>query len=219
MDNRFNIHLLFNIPKTLFLEKYNIPSLNNSVDHFDEWFKKFFPLYNRQFTEPLNETKVKNALRFQFRQQFIKHLKELLPTEISFTEPHNLQQHRNEAIRHANYHIYTCTDSDCIHLDKTKLKEKEKAKENTSQNNQLDYQYIHNYSNLLKEIITESYEEFPKTESEIWKQPNIDASIFYINAKHEATFKEKISTQLLDDLATKAEEFICANNQTKTNSK
>jgi len=66
MDNRFNIHLLFNIPKTLFLEKYNIPSLNNSVDHFDEWFKKFFPLYNRQFTEPLNETKVKNALRFQF---------------------------------------------------------------------------------------------------------------------------------------------------------
>ena len=84
MDNRFNIHLLFNIPKTLFLVKYNIPSLNNSLDHFNKWFKNFFPLYNHQFTESFNETKVKNALRFKFQQQFIKHLKELLPSEITF---------------------------------------------------------------------------------------------------------------------------------------
>src|ERR1043165_4100577 len=168
MDNRFNIHLLFNIPKTLFLEKYNIPSLNNSLDHFNEWFKNFFPLYNRQFTESLNETKVKNALRFQFRQQFIKHLKEFLPSEISFVEPHNLQERRNEAIKHTNYYIYTCTDVDCIHLDKTKLKEKEKAKETTPNKIQLDFQYLHNYNKLLKEIIDESYEDYPKTESETW---------------------------------------------------
>ena len=36
MDNRFNIHLNFNIPKTLFLDKYNIPSLKNSLFHFNE---------------------------------------------------------------------------------------------------------------------------------------------------------------------------------------
>ena len=45
-DKKFNIQLLFNIPKSIFLEVYNIPSLKNSLKHFNEWFKNFFPIYN-----------------------------------------------------------------------------------------------------------------------------------------------------------------------------
>ena len=48
-DQKFNIHLLFNLPKNLFLEKFNIPSLKNSLDHFDQWFESFFTTYSRQF--------------------------------------------------------------------------------------------------------------------------------------------------------------------------
>ena len=65
-DSKFNIYLKFNIPKTLFLQKLNIPSLKNSLDHFKQWFKQFFLLYNRQFTKPIDETKVFNALKYQF---------------------------------------------------------------------------------------------------------------------------------------------------------
>ena len=45
-DRRFNIKLEFNIPKQLFLQKFNILSLKNSLDHFEEWFENFFPIYN-----------------------------------------------------------------------------------------------------------------------------------------------------------------------------
>jgi hypothetical protein len=165
----------------------------------------------------LDETKVKNALRFQFRQQFIKQLKNYLPKEITFNEPNNFIERRNEAIRHANYHIYTCTDLECAHLEKSKLKQKEK--ETTSSNNLPDLQYMHNYKNLLSEMFEESYKLCPKTENETWKQPKIDSSIFYINGQHEATFKKRIPTQLLDDLATRAEESTCALNKVDTNSK
>src|SRR5205085_1702163 len=44
-DKKFNIQLLFNIPKSLFLQVYNIPSLKNSLEHFNKWFKNFFPIY------------------------------------------------------------------------------------------------------------------------------------------------------------------------------
>jgi hypothetical protein len=46
MDNRFNIKLNFNFLKSFFLDKYNIPSLKNSLSHFNEWFKKAFLLYS-----------------------------------------------------------------------------------------------------------------------------------------------------------------------------
>jgi len=92
MDNHFNIQLDFNIPKTLFMEKYNIPSLKNSLFHFNEWFERVFPLYSRQFTTTIDKTKVSNYLKYQFRQHFITHLKELLPTTHEFAEPNDLQE-------------------------------------------------------------------------------------------------------------------------------
>ena len=63
-DKKFNITLLFNIPKTQFLEKFNIPSLKNSLEYFENWFEKFFPTYNWQFDEPLNKTKIYNTLKY-----------------------------------------------------------------------------------------------------------------------------------------------------------
>jgi len=35
-DLRFNIKVLFNLPKTLFLDNFNIPSLKNSVDNLNK---------------------------------------------------------------------------------------------------------------------------------------------------------------------------------------
>ena len=35
-DKKFNIQLLFNIPKSTFLEVYNILSLKNSLKHFNK---------------------------------------------------------------------------------------------------------------------------------------------------------------------------------------
>ena len=45
-DQKFNIHLLFNLPKDIFLEKFNIPSLKNSLDQFNQWFEGFFTIYS-----------------------------------------------------------------------------------------------------------------------------------------------------------------------------
>jgi len=42
---------------------------------------------------------------------------------------------------------------------------------------------------------------YPPGESEQWKAPALDTSIFYIDREHEATLKTKIPTQLLDELA------------------
>ena len=35
-DNKLNVNLLFNLPKSQFLEKFSIPSLKNSLDHFNK---------------------------------------------------------------------------------------------------------------------------------------------------------------------------------------
>ena len=63
-DKKFNITLLFNIPKTQFLEKFNTLSLKNSLEYFENWFKKFFSIYNQQFNKLLNKIKVYNALKY-----------------------------------------------------------------------------------------------------------------------------------------------------------
>ena len=128
-DSKFNIYFKFNIPKTLFLQKLNIPSLKNSLDHFKQWFKQFFPLYNWQFTEFLDETKVFNSLKFQFRQHFISYLKETIPANLQFEKPNNLQEHRNYTIKQVNYYILTCTEETCPYLEKVEPKNKEKQTE------------------------------------------------------------------------------------------
>ena len=117
-DKKFNIYLLFNLLKTLFLEKFNIPSLKNSLEHFNNWFEGFFKTYDHQFNEPLNKTKVYNALKYQFRQQFISQLTKLLPQKYEISEPQTFQERRDESIRYANFHILTCKNEECILLTK-----------------------------------------------------------------------------------------------------
>ncbi|CAG8531199.1 13803_t:CDS:2, partial [Racocetra fulgida] len=66
------------------------------------------------------------------------------------------------------------------------------------------------------------YETYSKSESEekpLWVEPKIDASIFHISARYKASFKKLISTTTLDQLATKAEEKTCADNQVSFNKK
>ena len=45
-DKKFNIIFFFNISKKQFLEKFNIPSLKNLLEYFENWFEEFFPVYN-----------------------------------------------------------------------------------------------------------------------------------------------------------------------------
>src|SRR5690242_11485838 len=44
-NNRFNINVFFNIPKTQFLNDFYIPSLKSYKTNFDTWFKSFFKVY------------------------------------------------------------------------------------------------------------------------------------------------------------------------------
>jgi hypothetical protein len=228
MDNRFNIKLNFNLPKTLFLEKYNIPSLKNSLNHFNEWFEKIFPIYSRQFSNTINKTKVQNYLKYEFRQHFISHLKKLLPTTIEFKKPTSLHERRNETFRHANHHILTCTDPKCSYLEPVTTKDKEKEdkekeletenKSNKTQKTNPKPQLIHNSTKLIRNIFDASYNTYPK-EIEAWNEPFLDATIFYIKGKHEATFTKQIPTTVLDELAAKAEEYTCSANSVRTNPK
>jgi hypothetical protein len=197
-DNKFNIQLLFNIPKTNFLQKFNIPSLKNSLDHFDKWFESFFFLYNRQFDQPLDKQKVYNSLKYQIRQHFIIQLKLFLPSEFQFQEPTNLTTRRIECIRHANFHILTCSTMDCKFRNE---------------------QQQHNFTEILDDIFKRSYQLYPKKENETWKSPNIDATIFHIDEKYEASFKNPVPTKVLDELANQAEELTCKLNSTVTNTK
>ena len=145
-DSKFNIHIDFNIPKTLFLQKLNIPSLANSSDHLKQWFKQFFPTYKHQFTQPLVEDKVFNALKYQIWQQFITHLKEIVPSSVCFKQPNNLQECQNETIKLANFHVLTCTTETCSYLEKIKFKNKAKETDNLNPNTpDTKPQYKHNF--------------------------------------------------------------------------
>jgi hypothetical protein len=197
MDNRFNIQLLFNIPKTLFLEKFNIPSLKNSLEYFNKWFEEFFAPYNNQFTTPLDKQKVYNSLKYQIRQHFISQLKYFLPNNLEFIKPNNLTERRQECYRHTNFHILTCTNSKCIFS-------KEKQHDNKA---------------LLGNIFKTSFETFPKTDKDQWKSPNIDTSLFHIDGILEASFKQKFPTDAIDKLAQQAEDFVCKENSVEYNSK
>ena len=49
--------------------------------------------------------------------------------------------------------------------------------------------------------------------------PPIDTAIFHIDEKHEASLKNKIPTQVLDELANQAEKYACEANKVKPNIK
>lgn len=193
-DNKFNIQLLFNIPKSLFLKKFSIPSLNNSLDHFKEWFELFFPIYNRQFTNSLEKEQTFNTLKKEIRRKFILQLKTFLPSQCTFQEPYNFQERRNECFRSINYHILICKHTDCNYINEN---------------------HQHDTSKLFKDILDQSFKSFPKKTLNI-EDLIIDESIFYIDAKHKASFDKPFPTRLLDELADKAEVAYCADNLVET---
>jgi hypothetical protein len=49
-----------------------------------------------------------------------------MPTKLSFTKPNNLQERRDEAIKHTNHHILSCTDTNCIYLKEAEQSKKGK---------------------------------------------------------------------------------------------
>ena len=187
-DSRFNIHLLFNISKTLFLHNYRTPPLTNSLDIYKEWFNKFFPIYSRQFDTPPNEKETYLLLKNKIRRQFVSELRNLLPSNFEFQEPHKPLQRQHEATKATNFHMLTCNNKDCEYLNE---------------------KFLHNRDQLYKDILEKSYSFYPKKESEILQEPQLDSSIFFIDAKHEATLKTTIPTKLLEDLAKQAEEVAC----------
>ena len=69
--------------------------------------------------------------------------------------------------------------------------------------------FLHNRDQLNKDTFEKSYTFYPKKESETLQEPHLDPSVFFIDAKHEATLKTTIPTKLLEDLAKQAEEAAC----------
>ena len=131
-------------------------------------------------------------MKDRIRQQFIIQLKKFLPAETNIQEPNNYSERRTECIRLANFYILNCNSKEYPHIKKNK----------------------HDFSNLFKLILKQSYTTFPKKDSEIWKLPTFDSSMFKIDRKHEASFSNPIPLKLIDELADQAEEFICKENKT-----
>ena len=192
-DNKLNVNLLFNLPKNLFLEKYSIPSLKNSLDHFNEWFDTAFPVFSRQFSTPPNKEETKSRLQSQIRKQFISQLKTFLPTSIHFRKPYTFQDRRDECYRTINFHILTCKHENCSYVTDHK----------------------HDMNTLFKDTLNASFQEYPK-ETLTLEELQIDDSIFHIDGNHEATFSKPIPTILLDKLADQAEEKYCKTNSLST---
>ena len=123
-DLRFNVKLLFNLPKTLFLEKFNIPSLKNSFENLINWFEKIFPAYSRQFDNSIDKQKTFTYLKHQIRQHFILHLAKLLPDKYEIKKPNSQQERQIEATRFSNHHTLTCTNETCKYLKTTTITDK-----------------------------------------------------------------------------------------------
>ena len=133
-DLRFNINILFNLPKTLFLDNFNILSLKNSVNNLSKWFEKIFPAYSHQFDNSIDKQKTLTYLKHQIRQHFILYLAKLLPDKYEMKKPNSRHERQTEATRFSNHHILTCTNETCKYLKTTtttnkpdtETKEKEK---------------------------------------------------------------------------------------------
>jgi hypothetical protein len=216
-DNRFNIHACFNIPKTLFLEKFNIPSLKNSLDYFNTWFEEFFHVYNQQFTESLNKEKVYFALKFQIRNHFIQQCTKLLPKTYIPNEPNSYNERRIECIKATNFHILLCKDENCRFLEIQKSLNLPSNQENELQN----FKKVHSFSTLYKFSLNELYKMFPlkETEKDPWISPKFEETIFQAGAELEADLNKPIPLKLLDQLANEAETKTCKTNSVSTNPK
>src|SRR5205085_6160273 len=129
-----------NLPKTLFLDNFNILSLKNSVDNLNEWFEKIFPAYFCQFDKPIDKQKTFTYLKYQIRQHFILHLAKLLPEKYEMKKPNSRYERQTEATRFSNHHILTCTSETCKYLKATnelnKLDAENKGKEKKEQTKQ-----------------------------------------------------------------------------------
>ena len=60
---------------------------------------------------------------------------------------------------------------------------------------------------MFKLILKQSYTTFSKKDSEIWKLPTLDFSVFEIEKKHKADFSKPIPLKLINKLADQAEDF------------
>jgi hypothetical protein len=203
-DEKFNINISLNIPKKQFLQTFRIPSLKNNLIDFDNWFKLFFEKYKRQFTQ-INEKKVYNFLKHQIATKLSDTCKQLLPQSFNITAISSLRERSLLCTKAALYHIHTCTHNT----------------ENLCSTLPSDTE--HNYKNLATYFFHQSFDKFPvppntKTK-EKWIHPDLDYSIFNLNNKYSATFKNPTPTDLFRKLASEAEaQFISANN-TDTNPK
>src|SRR5437868_14376510 len=111
--------------------------------------------------------------------------------------PESYEQRRDMSIRHANFHILTCIDKECILLT--------------------DKQ--HNSTNVFKISLAYSYELFLQKENEVWIRPNFQDHLFNKDEQHEATFNKPIPTPLLDQLTDQTEKEAREQNKVGINIK
>ena len=113
------------------------------------------------------EDKVFNAFKYQIWQQFITHLKEIVPSSVCFKQPNNLQERQNETIKLANFHVLICITETCSYLEKIEFKNKAKETDNPNPDTpDTKPQYKHNFQQLCNNIFKKSYVDFPKQDSE-----------------------------------------------------
>ena len=199
-NNRFTVTVTLNIPKTRFMNTFRIPSLKPYTNNFDSWFENFFKAYKKQFTE-INETKVRNYLKYQIATTLADECKKYLPSKYEITNPFSLQDRSSQTTKEALYHIHTCKDKNCTILP-----------QDTE----------HNFSNLSTFFFDKSFKTFPappKEETPTVTQIDLDFSIFHPKNQHPATFKKAIPIQTLNTLATEADQKFAKINKLETNPK
>ena len=132
-------------------------------------------------------------------------------------KPNSRHERQTEATRFSNHYILTCTNETCKYLKTTTTTDKPDTE--TKGKEKKEYTILHDSDRLYKAVLKYSEAAYPLNESEQWKLPPMDVSIFHTGREYEATLKTKIPTQLLDKLAEQAEEYICKANNVKTNTK
>ena len=199
-NNRFTVTVTLNIPKSKFTNTFHIPSLKPYINDFNSWFENFFKAYKKQFTD-INETKVRNYLKYQIATTLADECKKLLPSSYEISNPSSLQDRSFQTTKEALFHIHTCKDKNCSILPKDTE---------------------HNLSNLSTLFFDKSFKTYPappKEETPKTTPINLDLSIFYSENKYPATFKKPFPMQTLNTLAAEADQNFAKTNNLETNPK
>ena len=199
-NNHFTVTVTFNIPKSRFANTFRIPSLKPHINDLNSWFENFFKAYKKQFTD-INETKVRNYLKYQIATTLAEECKKYLPSEYEISNPSSLQDRSFQTTKEALYYIHTCKDKNCSILP-------------------MDTE--HNLSNLSTYFFDKSFKTFPappKEETPTTTPINLDFTIFHSENQHPATFKKPFPIQTLNKLATEADQKFAEINNLETNPK